>query len=258
MKNFLNSVSEIENFCSSNSLVNIRQIIELQSKLDLEGRREIRRNSSLASKIFKVPFDEAMLQDYYYWDNTTLSLLLPLHYYVHNNFDILEIGPGPAATLSRYLSAAFENLHIVCAEVDSRFATSAQTSVQNYCADIEVYHSDMTRNIAGKFDVVFMNPPYVNQSDLSKMGITVGTSEFQAGYGGNQGSDVTEKFLFGISEVLKVNGLALIGINNLYFPDQAVLRLIDKSNLKLLRKFYNVDDVPPFSQVYVLAIRESE
>ena len=254
--NISKSINEIMALCSPKPINNIKNIIEAQAKLDFKSRREVRRSSQIASNIFNVPFQDSMLQDYYYWDNTTLSLLLPLREYVRNKNSVLEIGPSPAATLSRYLQKTYEGLHIVCAEVDPHFAISARKAVLVSGGGIEIHVSDMTSNIENKFDIVFMNPPYVSNVDLFKLDINAGTPEFQAGSGGSDGLEVVEKFLTEVPVVLKSHGAALLGINNLYFPDAEVIRLINKSNLSLIRKFYCIDSVPPFSQVYVLSKKE--
>jgi methylase of polypeptide subunit release factors len=154
------------------------------------------------------------------------------------------------------LQKTYEGLHIVCAEVDPQFANSARNAILVGGGGVEVHVSDMTSNIDDKFDIVFMNPPYVSNLDLFKLGIKAGTPEFQAGFVGSEGLEVVEKFLTEVPVVLKSNGVALLGINNLYFPDAEVIRLINKSNFSLIRQFYCIDDVPPFSQVYVLSKKE--
>ena len=182
-------LNNLMGFSKIDSIGSIRAILEEQGRLGIDDRRQLRRDIDLASKIFQIPFDMNMLQDYYYWDNTTLSLVLPLQFYAHARPRVLEIGPGPAATLSRYIKKAFISHRVTCAEVDIKFAESAIRSANIQGVEIVVLLSNMTEKINDKFDLVFMNPPYVTQSNLSKLEIKPGTSEYQAGFGGEQGAD---------------------------------------------------------------------
>ena len=223
-----------------------------QGRLPTDARRQLRKDPALAERLFGIAHLDQLRTDYYFWDNTTLSMKRPLADFVRDRARVLEIGPGPSATLSLYLSRTRKNLDITCAEIHLPFVESATQAVALNQAPIRVVRSDMTAEVPGRFDVIFMNPPYVKPTGLQSMGTRPGSGEAQAGYGGTDGSDVTAAFLRAIPESLAPGGVALLGINNGHLEDAKVTQLIDASAVRLLRKYYSVEQTPPYSQVYIL------
>jgi methylase of polypeptide subunit release factors len=237
---------------SHGNLIDEQLFIREQGRLAPDARRQVRSDPALAERLFGVSHLARLSTDYYFWDNTTLSMKRPLAEFVRDGARVLEIGPGPAATLSLYLYRCKKNLDITCAEIHPPFFESAKQAVALNQAPIRVIRSDMTAEVPGRFDVIFMNPPYAKAAGLQAMGIRQGSSEAQAGYGGADGSGVTAKFLRAVSGSLAPGGVALLGINNGHLEDARVMQLIDATGIRLLRKYYAADQTPPYSQVYVL------
>jgi len=223
-----------------------------QDQLDPETRRRIRSDPALAGRLFGIAHLERLRTDYGFWDNTTLSLKQPLADVVRDGARVLEIGPGPAATLSLYLYRRKKDLELVCAEIHLPFLASAQHAIALNRASIRVIHSDLTAQVPGRFDVVVMNPPYATTARLQAMGVRLGSSEAWAGNGGADGSEVVAAFLREVPGSLAPGGVALLGVNNGHLDHATVLRLIDTAGMCLARTCYPVDRTPPYSQVYVL------
>lgn len=232
-----------------------RRFIREQGLLPPETRAIVRADPALAYRLFGVPHLERLGTDYHFWDNTTLSLKEPLAAHVRDGARVLEIGPGPSATLSLHLHHTKKDLRIVCAEVHPPFLASAARAVALSDAPITIVESDMTSGVTGEFDVIFMNPPYVKPAALDAFAIRPGMSEHQAGHGGADGSEVAARFVAEVPASLAPGGVALLGVNNRHLEDERVLELIDGSPLRLIRKHYADEDVPPYSQVYVLGRR---
>ena len=249
------NIFRLLNIARSSGVDKLKEVLAEQAKLDVSARREVRSNADLATLIFGVPFDEDMACDYYFWDNTTLSMIAPLSDYVSHGASLLEIGPGPAATLSRHLAAKKLGLIQTCAEIDLKFANSCRRAIDKHRQDIQVVVTDMTDNITDTFDVVFMNPPYVPERNLGSLKIVEQTQEFQAGYGGSDGADIVRRFLAEVPKVLHRYGYAILGINNLYLSDKQMMKCISDSVFHLHKRYYPLDLVPPFSQAYILTLK---
>jgi ubiquinone/menaquinone biosynthesis C-methylase UbiE len=69
----------------------------------------------------KISFKKKFLQDYYFWDNTTVSIKSPLLDFVKDGMKILEIGTGPSSTLSRFLAKHKSNLSITATDISKNF-----------------------------------------------------------------------------------------------------------------------------------------
>jgi len=167
---------------------------------------------------------------------------------------ILEIGTGPSSTLSRFLAKHKNNLSITATDISKEFLYTA--SMYSACPEtnsiIKYVYTNLTSNLNDTYDLIFMNPPYVSSTDLNSMGIYQGSAEYQAGFGGKDGGAVIAEFLKQCPKVLEKNGTVILGINNRYFPDSEVMKLMKLSELYLLRRYYKKSQVPPFSQVYIM------
>jgi methylase of polypeptide subunit release factors len=229
-------------------------LLEKFSKNSPAQNKRIRQDPKLAEKIFKISFEKKFLQDYYFWDNTTVSIKSPLLDFVKDSMKILEIGTGPSSTLSRFLAKHKNNLSITATDISKNFLSTA--SMYNSCPNtnsiIKYVHTNLTSNLNDTYDLIFMNPPYVSSTDLETIGIYEGSTEYQAGFGGIDGGAVIAEFLKQCPNILEKNGTVILGINNRYFPDSAVMKLIKLSKLYLVRKYYKKSQVPPFSQVYIM------
>ena len=226
------------------------------SKNSVEQNKEFRQNALLASKVFKIEFNSKFLSNYIFWDNTTVSMKSPLINFVKNDSKVLEIGTGPSAVLSRFLLSNKNNLDITSTDIDKEFLECASKYKTNNLngSRIKFLKSDLFVGVRDKFDLVFMNPPYVSGIDLKLMNFNSATSEYKAGYGGDDGGLVIERFLIQSNEVMKKGSVVVLGINNKYFSDLSVMKLVKASKLKLIQRYYGQSEVPPFSQVYILQI----
>jgi methylase of polypeptide subunit release factors len=224
------------------------------SKNSLEQNKRIRQDPKLAEEIFKINFKIESLQEYYFWDNTTVSMKSPLLIFVDDGLKVLEIGTGPSSTLSRFLAKHKSNLNITATDISKNFLRTASmySSGPETNSIIKYVHTNLTSGLYDKFDLIFMNPPYVSSTDLNSIGIYEGSAEYQAGFGGLDGGAIITEFLKHCPKVLEENGTVILGINNRYFPDLEVIKLIELSEFYLLRRYYKKNQVPPFSQVYIM------
>jgi methylase of polypeptide subunit release factors len=219
-------------------------------------RFQLRSDSNIAKKIFGINFSNKDFTDYYFWDNTTVSFKYPLMKYLPKTGNILEIGTGPFATLSRFIESRNTDLNITATELNKDFYLSSCEVLTNNDSSIKVLNLNMFDGINEKFDLIFFNPPYAKSGDLEKIGIRPGTAEYMAGNGGENGTSVVIDFLTKVPKFIKPNGKILLGINNKYLNDSEIEFLFKNiPQLKLQSKFYGKHDNPPFSQIYSFTIR---
>lgn len=229
-----------------------------QSKLPPPSRAHVRRSPELARLCFGLEGLEQTPVDSFYWDTTTLCMRRPLLEHVHDGASVLEIGPGPSGTMSLFLLRNKRDLRVVCAEVNAGFVRSARRIAAANNVSPRIVESNMTSAVAGeRFDVVFMNPPYMKESAAAALELQpdFGSSVGRASYGGESGCEVLDRFLDEVPRVLTASGVVLLGINTWYLDDETITARIEDSRLLLSRRYYPADRVAPhgpYSQVYVL------
>jgi methylase of polypeptide subunit release factors len=229
-----------------------------QSRLSAAERRELRQAPRVAQICFGLEWLEGVAVSSNYWDATTLCMRKPLLEHASEARDVLEIGPGPSATLSLYLGKNVPRLRLKAAELQPEFVVSARTIAASNGVSLDIRESDQTSSFSGqKFDLVFMNPPYVKEGIAAAIGAEPTSSHGRATFGGIDGCAVLEGFLAAVPDVLVPGGTALVGINNWHLEDEVVIGHIARSRLRLRRRYYPPERVAPhgpYSQVYVLEL----
>ena len=229
-----------------------------QSKLPMASRDHVRRSPRLARLCFGLEGLDATPVSCSYWDTTTLCMRRPLLEYVCDGARVLEIGPGPSATMSLFLTKNRRDLSVVCAEREADFVRSARQIAAANRASLLIVESDMTAAVQGKrFDVVFMNPPYMKNAVAASVDVEADFDSpvGRASYAGDSGCDVLDRFLDEVPNVLASSGVAMLGITNWYLEDETIAGHIGKSGLTLSRRYYPAEQVAPlgcYSQVYVM------
>ncbi len=156
--------------------------------------------------------------------------------------NVLDMGTGSG--LQAIASAQNKN-------VSSVLATDIQKGVINYCKKcienpkIRFLHSDLFKNIKGKFDTIIFNPPYLPQ-ELKLKDLTI--------EGGKKGYEVIERFLNKVNNFLKPNGVILMVFSSLTKKEK--VEEFIKNNLldfEELEKFHIF-----FEDIYVYLLRKNE
>ena len=241
--------------CIKNGEFDMHTFAVEQCKLPPHQRDEVRYSKRVAQLLFGIEAPSQGRADYYFWDTTTLALKQPLLELVRDHDKVLEIGPGAAATLSVLLGKHKLRLSLHCAEINPVFVESARSNARNNGVDINIFLSDMTQNVDGKYDVVFMNPPYVPSKNLHELNIDINSPEGKAGHGGETGTEVVRKFLREVPHILNSDAICILGINTRHLSDSVVTALIENSNFHLERRYYGPEQAQPtgpYSQVYLL------
>jgi hypothetical protein len=234
-----------------------RRFLEAQAQVPHAQQPRLRRSPRLLQLLFGLEVAGAEVP-YGFWDTTTVSMKRPLAELLRPGMRVLEIGPGPLATLSQFLESLDRGGAFLCVDLDREFARSSRRYARQRGSSLQVIRSDMVAAIAGRFDLVFMNPPYMPSVIMQRLGIDPTSPEQSAGDAGPDGCAVMRRFLAETPDVLASDGVAVLGINTRHVTDATITDLIQASALRLQRRFYPpalAQPRGPFSQVYVLRHR---
>ena len=236
--------------------------LKLQKKLNVEERFLIRNDPQIAYEIFGIKINNLKLNDYYCWDSTTLSLFFFLKSFFRSfsNIKVLELGCGPYATLSVSLKIFFNSFQFSASDVNESKVKSAILTSNINNVEIDFVVSDLFNNIDSKFDVIFMNPPYV-PTKFQKQIIGDGSldsfkkEEWSSGHGNEDGLFVVKRFLDEALLNLNKNGFIVLGINNYFVSDNTLRRLFKQKGYTTVNTYKKQSECMPnghFSQVYLL------
>ena len=235
------------------------EIREPQTKLTAQEREVVRGNPKLASAIFGIDFIPVSYGEYYYWDNTTLSLW---EYLGHILLDfsptarVVELGCGPYATLSIAVKKHYPKLQVAASDIVKDRVNSATKMAELNQVEVPVKQRDLLLNIDENVDLIFMNPPYVSTNDQKEISAskTTKSQEWQSGHGGVDGTDIVGKLLHDFSQTKWMNGTTLLlGINNYFISDKTILSLVEVSSLSVVGLFKPKElctPTGPYPQVY--------
>jgi 16S rRNA G966 N2-methylase RsmD len=238
------------------------KFLKLQKKLNAEERFLIRNDPQIVYEIFGININKLKLNDYYCWDSTTLSLFFFLKSFFQSfsNLKVLELGCGPHATLSVSLKKQFNLIHFSASDIiESRVNSAILTSKINN-VKIDFIVSDLFNNIDPKFDVIFMNPPYV-PTKYQKQIIgdesldSFKEEEWRSGHGNEDGLFVVNRFLDDALLKLNKNGFLVLGINNYFVSDNKLRRLFKQKGYATIDTYKKQTECTPnghYSQVYLL------
>ncbi len=134
--------------------------------------------------------------------------------------DMLEIGFG-SGIISLSFYKFFDNVD--CCDINKEIVSYFIEYVKkNNLRNINVFYSDLFKNIPKKYDVIVFNPPYVpsNKIDLSDI-CSLATD------GGKDGSEIIVDFLQQLNLHLKKNGvcyLLISSLNNLKNLEKIIIK----------------------------------
>ncbi len=131
-------------------------------------------------------------------------LLLEAVKFAHG--DVLDMCAGSGII---GLNAAEKAKKVILADTNTKaLSLIKKTARLNGIKNVSVVKSDLFRNIKGKFDVIYCNPPYLP-------GHPEDTAE-KALYGGKTGYEVTIQFIKGLRRHLKEGGQAFLVLSTVY------------------------------------------
>ena len=171
-----------------------------------------------------------------HWDFTTLILKKVLRKYIKDSNEILEIGTGPFALLSIYISMRF-HCNIKATDINDNYVNSAINFIKYNNKVIPVVQSDLFEKIKDVYDIIFFNSVYIseergNNSNISKL------HRYKTDWcGGKNGYETIEKFLSDSRYYLKdCNSIIMLGLNPHYVNLQDIYKICILNKLNIVKK----------------------
>ncbi len=138
-----------------------------------------------------------------YKPNDDTFLLLEVARNLTKGKKVLEVGCGSGYVM--------ENLREIAKEIEG---VDINEEAVRICREkgLNVYKSDLFKNVKGKFDVILFNPPYLPESIFDDY---LSYNEKVALVGGEDGIEVVDRFLEKLKDFLNEGGFALIILSSL-------------------------------------------
>ena len=92
------------------------------------------------------------------------------------NLSVLDIGTGSGA-IAISLKHSQPSWKVTGSDISTDALALAQENAKNHQLDMTFVESDVFSQIAGKFDIIVSNPPYISREDEDEVGINVLASE---------------------------------------------------------------------------------
>lgn len=111
--------------------------------------------------------------------------------------EVLDVGTG-SGILALY--CALREGHVTATDIDEKALDKALRAAKELQVNIRLVVSDIFSHVDSSFDLILFNPPYLASTRTKDRTVD----------GGRHGQVVAEKFLDGLSDHLKKDGLALL------------------------------------------------
>ncbi len=174
----------------------------------------IRHNRSLFCALFGFPPLSDV--DGPLWDWTTLVLRLALRRCFRPGARLLDMGTGPVAVLGIYARNTLHYGHVCAVDHIKEIVTRAGRSARLAHADIEVRESSLFESVAGYYEIIAFNAPYIDATSGARLGLLNSETAKQRWCGGKYGLETINHFLSSAADFLAAGGLVLLGVNHFY------------------------------------------
>jgi len=122
-----------------------------------------------------------------------------------NGKTCLEIGTGSGYIAEKMLEKNAEK--VVAVDINPEAVKEASERLEDF-EKVEVFESDLFESVQGEFDVVVFNPPYL-PGEASEIG------DEEIWSGGEEGGEVTERFLNQVKDYLSEDGEVFFIVSSL-------------------------------------------
>jgi methylase of polypeptide subunit release factors len=158
------------------------------------------------------------------WDLTTLVLKKALDELLQDGDRVLELGTGHIGVLGIHC-AKLRRVDLTAVDVSSAFIDNARSVARaSHAPSIDFRTSDWFSAVDGRFDLVFVNLPYVPTATGLAWGAS--STHAQTWDGGADGCDTARSVLSQAGPHLSERGRLLLGVNRVYVSRAKMLEVL--------------------------------
>mgnify|MGYP001467523620 CR=1 FL=1 len=171
---------------------------------------------------------------------TELMIEMLSKYFKSKSPEILDIGLGSGCILLSLLME-LKKARGVGLDISKNAIRVAKKNSRNLMLDnrIKFLNRSISDYLAGKFDLIVSNPPYINTRQMAYLPPDVKNFEPHVALnGGYDGLDVIRKVIYKSKSILKINGILAIEIGNGQYKKVSQILKEHKFRIKFLIKDY--------------------
>ena len=256
----IKSSREAASLFASNSL----PLRLLQKSLSSPQRYLLRTDPHILKSVFSLasPDISRTNDEYYFWDSTTLSLFEKAQEHLDHlintqtHLSVLDLGCGPYAILGCALKKLYPSIYVTSTDLQPQRVESALYFSRFNNLQLDIHESDLLHRCPATYDLILFNPPYVVPGSLQHTAAELSTEETISGIAQEPTLQLLQRLIDQFL-LLPGNPTLLLGVNNFFLSDDAIISVLSSSDIEFSRCF-NLSDVTPsgcISQVYSLLNR---
>jgi len=143
-------------------------------------------------------------------------------YFSNQSLNVLDLGTG-SGCIGLALALEEKNLNVTLSDISLDALEVARKNTQNLGTKVKLIHSDLFKEIKGKFDIIVSNPPYIpEQETVDDM---VSKEPSVALYGGFLGTEFYERIIKEIKPFL--NERSLIAFEHGFQQKEAIKKIAE-------------------------------
>jgi len=153
--------------------------------------------------------------------------------------NILDIGTGSGAIVIA-LKKHFQNSIVVASDVSKDALKTAQENAETNRVQIEFVKSDIFENIAGRFDLIISNPPYIPEAEYEQLPQEIKEHEPKSALQAeNNGLFFYDKILQNAKEYLTESGKIYFEIG--YDQAEKITKIAKKNGFSVIQVFKDLN-----------------
>lgn len=178
----------------------------------------VRSSPPLTFLVFGIRINKRIIP--FTWDVTTLVLKKAIDRAIPDcGKSVLDMGCGHVGLLAQYVKRTKPSSSVTAADIYPEFVENAESNARANGLSVSFTQSDLYESVAGKFDFILFNPPYVPLTDVQK-------DYPRSVYGGVEGTDTIQRFLAESRDHLASDGRILLGVNCFHVSEERMKTII--------------------------------
>lgn len=122
-------------------------------------------------------------------------------YFKDQKLKVLDIGTG-SGIIAITLNKLNKNLQTTATDISKKALKVAKKNQKIHQTNIEFIHTDLYKNVKGKFDVIISNPPYIEKNSKKIENQVLKNEPHLALFGGKDGLDYYRNILKNIKQII--------------------------------------------------------